>query len=70
MSPASTSCEPVGGQIFAFNSPSRFAHADAMGHVGHPDRRGDRLKGFPEAITSVVPKTVVQTCIVHLLPVG
>jgi putative transposase len=27
----------------------------------------DGLKGFPEAITSVFPKTVVQTCIVHLL---
>jgi putative transposase len=25
------------------------------------------LKGFPEAITSVFPKTVVQTCIVHLI---
>jgi len=27
----------------------------------------DGLKGFPEAITSVFPQTVVQTCIVHLL---
>ena len=27
----------------------------------------DGLKGFPEAICSVFPKTVVQTCIVHLL---
>jgi putative transposase len=27
----------------------------------------DGLKGFPEAITAVFPKTVVQTCIVHLL---
>jgi putative transposase len=27
----------------------------------------DGLKGFPEAITSVFAKTVVQTCIVHLL---
>ena len=27
----------------------------------------DGLKGFPEAITSVFPKTSVQTCIVHLL---
>ena len=27
----------------------------------------DGLKGFPEAITSVFPETVVQTCIVHLL---
>jgi putative transposase len=27
----------------------------------------DGLKGFPEAITSVFPKTMVQTCIVHLL---
>jgi putative transposase len=27
----------------------------------------DGLKGFPEAITTVFPKTVVQTCIVHLL---
>ena len=26
----------------------------------------DGLKGFPEAITSVFPQTVVQTCIVHL----
>jgi len=25
------------------------------------------LKGFPEAITSVFPKTVVQACIVHLI---
>jgi putative transposase len=29
----------------------------------------DGLKGFPEAITSVFPKTVVQTCIVHCVPV-
>lgn len=27
----------------------------------------DGLKGFPEAITSVFPNTVVQTCIVHLI---
>jgi putative transposase len=27
----------------------------------------DGLKGFPEAITSVFPRTVVQTCIVHLI---
>lgn len=27
----------------------------------------DGLKGFPEAITSVYPQTVVQTCIVHLI---
>ena len=27
----------------------------------------DGLKGFPEAITSVFPKTVVQTCSVHLI---
>jgi putative transposase len=27
----------------------------------------DGLKGFPDAITSVFPKTVVQTCIVHLI---
>ena len=27
----------------------------------------DGLKGFPEAITSVFPNTLVQTCIVHLL---
>jgi putative transposase len=27
----------------------------------------DGLKGFPEAITSVFPSTVVQTCIVHLI---
>jgi putative transposase len=27
----------------------------------------DGLKGFPEAITSVFPKAVVQTCIVHLI---
>jgi hypothetical protein len=27
----------------------------------------DGLKGFPEAITSVFSKTVVQTCIVHLI---
>src|SRR3981189_2985906 len=27
----------------------------------------DGLKGFPEAITSVFPKTLVQTCIVPLL---
>jgi putative transposase len=25
------------------------------------------LKGFPEAITSVFPQTIVQTCIVHLI---
>ena len=28
----------------------------------------DGLKGFPEAITSVFPKTLLQTCIVHLIP--
>jgi putative transposase len=27
----------------------------------------DGLKGFPEAITSVYPETIVQTCIVHLI---
>ena len=27
----------------------------------------DGLKGFPEAINAVFPKTVVQTCIVHLI---
>ena len=27
----------------------------------------DGLKGFPDAITSVYPDTVVQTCIVHLI---
>ena len=27
----------------------------------------DGLKGFPEAITSVFPQTVVLTCIVHLI---
>jgi putative transposase len=27
----------------------------------------DGLKGFPEAIEAVFPKTIVQTCIVHLL---
>lgn len=27
----------------------------------------DGLKGFPEAITTVFPKAVVQTCIVHLI---
>ena len=27
----------------------------------------DGLKGFPEAITSVFPQTVVQSCIVHLI---
>ena len=27
----------------------------------------DGLKGFPEAIESVYPEAVVQTCIVHLI---
>ncbi len=27
----------------------------------------DGLKGFPEAIEAVFPKTVVQTCIVHMI---
>src|SRR5690606_3510090 len=27
----------------------------------------DGLKGFPDAIEAVFPKTVVQTCIVHLI---
>jgi putative transposase len=27
----------------------------------------DGLKGFPEAITAIFPRTTVQTCIVHLL---
>lgn len=27
----------------------------------------DGLKGFPEAITSVFPQTIVQTYIVHLI---
>jgi mutator family transposase len=26
----------------------------------------DGLKGFPEAIEAIFPKTVVQTCVVHL----
>jgi transposase-like protein len=30
----------------------------------------DGLKGFPEAITGVFPRTVVQTCIVHLTRFG
>jgi putative transposase len=30
----------------------------------------DGLKGFPEAITAVVPEATVQTCIVHLLRHG
>ena len=27
----------------------------------------DGLKGFPDAITAVLPQTLVQTCIVHLI---
>ncbi len=27
----------------------------------------DGLKGFPEAIEAIFPKTVVQTCVVHLI---
>ena len=27
----------------------------------------DGLKGFPEAITTVYPECIVQTCIVHLI---
>jgi len=27
----------------------------------------DGLKGFPDAITSAFPETIVQTCIVHLI---
>ena len=27
----------------------------------------DGLKGFPDAITAVFPKAIVQTCIVHLI---
>ena len=27
----------------------------------------DGLKGFPDAITAVFPRTIVQTCIVHLI---
>jgi putative transposase len=27
----------------------------------------DGLKGFPEAIEAVFPRTIVQTCIVHLI---
>jgi hypothetical protein len=34
---------------------------------GHPDRGVDGLKGFPEALTSVFPRAVVQTRIVHLI---
>ena len=34
---------------------------------GHPDRCVDGLKGFPEAIEAIFPKTTVQTCIVHLI---
>jgi putative transposase len=30
----------------------------------------DGLKGFPGAITSVFPQTIVQTCIVHLILCG
>ncbi|MBR1034513.1 transposase-like protein [Bradyrhizobium japonicum] len=42
--------------------------------MGHADRQTniliavvDGLKGFPEAINSVFPKAMVQTCIVHLI---
>jgi putative transposase len=27
----------------------------------------DGLKGFPDAITAAFPRTIVQTCIVHLI---
>ena len=27
----------------------------------------DGLKGFPDAITTVFPECVVQTCVVHLI---
>jgi putative transposase len=27
----------------------------------------DGLKGFPEAIEAIFPKTTVQTCVVHLI---
>lgn len=30
----------------------------------------DGLKGFPDAITAVFPRTIVQTCIVHLIRHG
>ena len=30
----------------------------------------DGLKGFPEAITTVFPQTIVQTCIVHLIRIS
>ncbi len=29
--------------------------------------RCDRLSGLPEAITTVFPQTVVQTCVVHVI---
>ena len=35
--------------------------------TGTGEEGGPGLKGFPEAITSVFPKTAVQTCIVHLI---
>jgi putative transposase len=42
----------------------------ALKHRGVSDIpicRVDGLKGFPEAIEAIFPKTTVQTCIVHLL---
>jgi putative transposase len=28
----------------------------------------DGLKGLPEVVTNVWPRTIVQTCIIHLIP--
>ncbi len=36
-------------------------------HQRHPDRRGRRSQGLPGGDQRGVPRTVVQTCIVHLI---
>ena len=45
----------------------RADRAEEPRRAGHPDRLRDGLKGFPEAIEAVFPKTEVQLCIVHMV---
>jgi hypothetical protein len=53
--------------MFAFASAPAFNELKARGLNDILIAVIDGLKGFPEAITTVFPQTIVQTCIVHLI---
>ena len=52
-----------GGEVLATGDE----RAQGPRHRGPAGTVVDGLKGFPEAITSVYPECIVQTCIVHLI---